>query len=256
MSLIVTHISSHGIIHATDSNVTSCGLPAGEARKVFKLPFLDAGLTVAGSYSVGGERMDDWLTKFVQVQQQANCASLKQFATTLSQALEQQMTQKEKAGGSMIHIAGYVPDADGSHPEFWFVRNIYSMDRRTGEYGDFKDTFQVTEDLWNRDWQCYKLGDLFRRGGYQLYTNGYTSGRISYWILQDYMAAFFAQIWQNPAWRFRPPTSLEESRLLVDLYIRAVGVLFRISDYSAPFIGGSPQTYAIAEPKGRAGTGT
>lgn len=249
MTLILTHISSHGIIHATDSNLTDDGKPAGEARKVFELPFLDAGLTVAGTYTVGGERMHDWLNKFVQGQQQANCASLEQLATTLSKALEQQMTQEEKARGSLIHIAGYVQDAHGSHPEFWFVRNINSMDSRTGEYKDFKDTFQVTEDLWNRDWQRYKLGALFQHGGYQLYTNGYTPGRISYRILQDYMTAFFAQIWQNRAWRFRPPTSLEESRLIVDLYIRAVGVLFQLSDYSAPFIGGSPQTYAIAEPK-------
>jgi hypothetical protein len=249
MTLILTHISSHGIIHATDSNLTAGELPAGEARKLFELPFLDAGLTVAGSYSVGGERMDDWLNKFVQGQQQANCASLKQFAITLSQALEQQMTREEKADGTLIHIAGYVRDADGSHPEFWFVRNIQSMDRRTGEYGDFKDTFQVTEDLWNRDWQCYNLGALFQQGGYRLYINGYTSGRISYMILQDYMATFFAQIWQNPAWRFRPPISLDESKLIVDLYIKAVGVLFQVSDYRAPYIGGRPQIYAIAEPK-------
>jgi hypothetical protein len=149
----------------------------------------------------------------------------------------------------MIHIAGYVRDADGSHPEFWFVRNIYRMDERTGEYGDFKDKFQVTEDLWNRDWQRCNLGALFQQGGYQLYTNGCTPGRISYRILQDYMAAFFTQIWQNPAWSFRPPISLEESRLIVDLYTRAVGVLFQVSNYSAPFIGGSPQTYAIAAPE-------
>jgi hypothetical protein len=250
MTLILTQISSHGIIHATDSNLTKAGgSPAGEARKLFELPFLDAGLTVAGSYSVGGERMDDWLNNFVQGQKQANCSSLEQFATTLSQTLEKQMNREETKRGSMIHIAGYVRDADGSHPEFWFVRNIHSMDMRTGEYGVPTDTFQVAEDLWNRDWQRFDLGALFQQGGFQLYINGYTSGRISYRILQDYMAAFFTQIWQNPAWRFRRPTSLEESRLIVDLYIRAVGVLFQVSDYGAPVIGGSPQTYAIAAPK-------
>ena len=89
---------------------------------------------------------------------------------------------------------------------------------------------------------------MFQQGGYQLYTNGFTSGRVSYMILQKFMTSFFMKIWQNPAWQFRPPASLEESRLVVDLYIRTIGVQFQLSDYSAPFIGGTPQTYAISEP--------
>ena len=250
MSLIVTHISAHGVIHASDGNLTATdGSPAGEARKVFDVPFLNAGLTVAGAYSVAGQRMDQWLAQFIQDQHQSNCASLSHFGYALGQALQTEMTQEEKAAGSMIHIGGYVRETGAWHPEFWFVRNIYSMDTQTGEYGDFRDTFQVTEDLWQRDWQRHNLALLFQQGGYQLYTNGFTSGRVSYMILEQYMTQFFMQIWKNSTWRFRPPISLEESRLVVDLYVRTVGVLFQLSDYSAPFIGGTPQTYAIAEPR-------
>jgi hypothetical protein len=114
------------------------------------------------------------------------------------------------------------------------------MDMRTGEYGDIRNAFQVTEDFWQRDWQQHNIAHVFSQGGYQIYTNGFTSGRVSYIILQQYMTQFFKQIWQNPTWSFRPPISLKEASLIVDLYIRTIGVLFQLSNYSAPFIGGTP----------------
>jgi len=249
MSLMVTHISSHGIIHATDSNLTrSDGKADGEAPKTFSVVFLNAGITVAGTYSVAGLTMNIWLDHFIREQQEKKCVSLAEFANYLGKALEKEMTQEEKEGGSMMHIAGYVEDTRGWHPEFWFVRNVYNIDMRTGEYGDFRQTFQVTEDFWQRDWPQHKLAASFKNGGYQIYTNGFTSGRVSFMILQQHMMDFFNQIWQIREWHFRPPVSLDESRLIVDLYIQTIGVLFRLSDYSAPLIGGTPQTYAIPAP--------
>jgi len=249
MTLIVTHISKLGIIHATDGNLTaSNGSAAGQAPKVFPIPFLYAGLTVAGSYGVGGQSMDPWMRNFIQAQQRDNCDSLEAFAAALAGALQGEMTQKEKNDGSMVHLAGYVQDKGRSHPEFWFVRNVYGMDTSTGEYSDFRDTFQISEDFWKRDWCKNNLDQLFQEDGYQIYINGFTSGRVSYIILQAVMNQFFQSVWSNPAWKFRPPKSLEENVVIVELYIQMIGVLFRTSDYSAPFIGGTPQTYAIADP--------
>jgi len=251
VSLMVTHISKFGIVHATDGNLTTAdGSAAGEAPKVFPVPFLNAALTVAGSYEVGSLSMDSWMRQFLQAQELAKSATLEAFARALAGALQAEMTQKQKAGGSMVHLAGYVQDKDGSHPEFWFVRNIYTMDKVTGEYGDFRDEFQVSEDLWARDWQGNSLAVLLPKGGYQIYINGFTSGRVSYMIVQSVMNQFFQSVRSNPGWRFRPPASLEESALIVELYIRTIGVLFRISDYSAPFIGGAPQIYSISAPGG------
>jgi hypothetical protein len=249
MTLIVTHINSYGIVHATDGNLTTTdGTGAGEAQKVFGIPFLNAGLTVAGAYSVGGQKMDHWLDKFIQGQQQVQCRSLQSFANSLAETLQAEMTQDEKSSGSMVHIAGYVFDANSWHPEFLFVRNVYSIDMETGEYRDFRKSFQVSEDFWRRDWERNNLERLFTRGGYQIYSNGFPSGRMSYMFFQEYMTSFFNQIWANNAWRFRPPNSLKESELVVDLYIRAIGVLFHLSDYRASFIGGTPQTYVIPAP--------
>jgi len=249
MSLIVTHISKFGIVHVTDGNLTaSNGLAAGQAPKVFPIPFLNAGLTVAGSYGVGVQSMDMWMKTFIQRQERNKCGTLEAFATALAAAIQNEMTATQQDSGSIVHIAGYVQDKDSSHPEFWFVRNIYGMDQATGEYTDFRNTFQVSEDFWNRDWDKNHLDQLFQEDGYQIYINGFTSGRVSYMILQSVMNQFFQSVWSNPAWQFRAPKSLEDNTLLVELYIRMIGVLFRISDYSAPFIGGTPQTYAIAPP--------
>ena len=249
MSLIITQISSHGIIHATDSNLTSGnGSFARQDKKLFPVPFLNAALTVAGSYNVGVQQMNVWMEGFIQTQHEGNVDSLGAFARALAKSLETAMTPEQKASGSIIHIAGYEKDSEGFHPEFWFVRNIYGIDTETGEYKDVRETFQISEDFWMRDWKENKLAKDFEQGGYQIYINGFTSGRISFWLFQSQMTNFFWQIWSNHAWEFRPPNSIEESKLIVDLYIRTIGVLFSLSDYTAPFIGGTPQLYAIPKP--------
>jgi hypothetical protein len=66
MSIIITHINENGIVHAADSNLTDHhGAHAGTAQKVFEIPRLNAGLTVAGNYSVANQRMDEWISIFI-----------------------------------------------------------------------------------------------------------------------------------------------------------------------------------------------
>jgi len=199
MTLIVTQISKHGIIHASDSNLTVGGdTPAGESRKTFKVKHLHAGLTVAGSYSVGGVRMNHWMNNFIQEQANARVSSLSVFAHNLGNELEAQMSPDEKAVGSMVHIAGYVEEESESHPEFWFVRNTTGINPHTGEYTGTSPHFQVTEDFWTRDCPKYKLMEVFQAGHYQVYVNGFASGRIGFVALQRVMDDFFNRIWSNP----------------------------------------------------------
>ena len=66
MTLIITQISKHGIIHSSDSNLTDeNNKTAGVGKKCFAIPNLNAGLTVAGVFSVGSVRMDDWMNNFI-----------------------------------------------------------------------------------------------------------------------------------------------------------------------------------------------
>ena len=249
VTLILTQISKHGIVHASDSNLTAGGdTPAGESQKTFDINHLDAGLTVAGSYSVGGVRMNHWMSDFIQEQANTGVSSLSDFSHNLGKALEAQMSPDEKSNGSMVHIAGYVPGESKSHPEFWFVRNVTGIDPHTGEYTGTSPHFQVTEDFWTRDCPKHKLMEAFQAGAYQIYVNGFASGRIGFVVLQRVMNHFFYGIWDNPNWAFRPPRSTEENKVLVELNVQIIGTLFKLSDYPAPFIGGDIQTYVIPQP--------
>jgi hypothetical protein len=249
MTLILTQISKYGIVHASDSNLTAGGgTPAGESQKTFGVKYLDAGLTVAGSYSVGGVRMNHWMNDFIQEQANAGISSLSDFSHNLGSALEAQMSRDEKSSGSMVHIAGYVPGESQLHPEFWFVRNVTGIDPHTGEYTGTSPSFQITEDFWTRDCPKQKLMEAFQTGSYQIYVNGFASGRIGFVFLQRVMNHFFYGVWNNPNWAFRPPCSIEENELLVELNVQIIGTLFQLSEYPAPFIGGDIQTYAIRQP--------
>jgi hypothetical protein len=249
MTLILTIINKYGIIHASDSALTSQeNTQAGENQKTFEVTHLNAGLTVAGAYSVGGIEMDKWMNDFIQRQAILTMSPLSKFANNLKDELEVQMHPMEKLNGSLVHIAGYAEENGLYHPEFCFVRNVTGLDPTTGEYTGTSPHFQVSEDFWNRDCPAHQLIEAFERGVYQIYINGYSSGRISYNVLQGFLSNFFNQIWANNNWKFRPPQSIEESRLFVELNMQIIITLFRVSDYSVPFIGGGIQTLVIPRP--------
>ena len=125
MTLIITQISKYGIIHASDSNLTASGQYAREAQKTFELPFLNAGLTLAGAYSVRGISMDVWMPIFINVQSAIYDLHLSQFAYNLKSKLEDQMFPHEKKRWEHRDIAGYVLSNNQYHPEFWFIRNVH-----------------------------------------------------------------------------------------------------------------------------------
>ena len=247
MTLILTHIDKHGIVHAADSNLTdSSGGPADIGRKVFDLPSLRAGVSVAGSYSVSGITMDMWMPGMITNYGLSPSPSLSGFADSLRGRLERDMTPTEKGGGCLVHIAGFVHDSAGQHPEFYFVRNITGIDPHNGSYLGMGSSFTVSEDFWTRDY--VKPSDraaLTVGPGYALYINGFPSGRIAYFGLMPLLRKFFEDVWSTANWQFRPPKTLDEVAILLELHISVVVAMFKISDYSAPFIGGPVQTLLI-----------
>jgi len=247
MSLILTHLSEFGIIHASDSNITSGdNTPAGHGKKTFRVKYLNAGLTVAGAFSVGGKPMDEWMRIFIARQQAHSVKPLAAFASALRTDLEAEMNTLEKKNGSMVHIAGYVEKSGKQHPEFYFVRNIHQMTAE-GWYEDLKDQFLVSEDFWTRDCPQHNLMAAFK-GKYQLYVNGYPPGRIAYVGVTHQLTDFFSKVWAQPNWKFRSPRSLADHVLFVKLYMIMIGTLFQVSDYPAPYIGGVTQICAIPCP--------
>jgi len=251
MTLICTVISNVGIVQSSDSNLTSGTTAAGVGKKVFNLGFSDGALALAGSFSVGGQSMDVWMPECISTYGVTAAPTVRGFSEYLGERLSSEMNDSEKRGGSLIHVAGYVRDRDGAHPEMCFVRNVERIDEHTGDYMGFSDQFQVSEDFWRRDYLTPTTQAAIRDGGYQRYFNGFPPGRITFLGLSQMFQVFLHQVWSGqPEWKFRPPRSLEELASFVALEIRAVCTMFGSSDYPAPYIGGDVQIETVSPPPG------
>ncbi len=248
MTLIVTYITQDGIIHAADSNLSDEHSVVGIGCKVFGVPHLDAGLCVSGAFFVRGERLDYWLERFIDDSAGRNDCALAGFAEHLRQRLQTEMTSAEKNdGGSLIHLAGYVKDATGVHPEFYVIRNIQGIDP-TGAYINIGDTFECDEEFWSGAVRQPATQQALASGGHRCYVNGFPPGRAAYLAFDEEFWGFLTRLWYQPRWRFRPPRTLEEREWLVRLEVSTITTLFKITDYPAAYVGGHTQTYIIAPP--------
>jgi hypothetical protein len=247
MTLIATVISKQGIIQASDSNLTSrTHGSVGTGPKVFRLEFADGALALAGTYSVGAERMDKWLPACIASYPTSAAPSLGGFATHLAAQLESSPTLGKLR---LFHIAGYVADASGVHPEFYFVRNVQGINPQTGAYEGVTSSYEVSEDFWTRDYPQAPAG-TFAAGGFQRYFNGYPSGRIAYLGATYKLQEFYEQVWREPSWKFRRPASLDELAAFVRLELETINTLFASSDYRTAYIGGAIQIEKIPAPSG------
>ncbi|MBW7990316.1 MAG: hypothetical protein FVQ84_09925 [Planctomycetes bacterium] len=243
MSIIVTHITQYGIIHASDSNLSYHGQAAGQAPKLFPIKRLDSALTVAGAYSVGKESMDTWMLKFIQHNKSSD---LSMFVKTLTDSLNQESNQTEKKSGYDLHIAGYASVSGSSHPEFYHITN-YSIDPNTGDYSVQNLSLKFCEDFWNK-FSSVPAKQIFTNSMGYIYCNGFPSGRIVYFKLLQQMAIFRSKVWAEPNWRFRQPTSVYEEADYLRHDMELIKLFFKHSTYSAPYIGGNIQIYTIKCP--------
>lgn len=254
MTLIVTQISKHGILHASDSNLTSnnpYSQQQSTGTKCFRIDKLSAGLTIAGSYGVGNQPMDSWLPDFIH---NSTACNLEDFAESLRVSLETEMNGDQKKTPNLIHIAGYVESEGKYHPEFWFVRNAYGIDLQTGYYNDVRSEFIKSEDFWNRDNFKNDLNEnLFRlfqhdAGLYKIYFNGNPAGRMNFHRIHRHLFEFYRQVWANKTWGFRPPNNIIESKKLLKNNMEIINSIFELSDSLMKPIGGPIQIEMIPQP--------
>lgn len=244
MTLIATTISQQGIIHASDSNLTSPSGAITTGKKVFRLGFVEGAVSVAGAYGVNRQPMDAWMQSAIDEYARTDSPTLQGFAEFLKQRLT---AQADPSRRSLLHVAGYVEAEEGARPEFYFVRNIDGMNP-DGSYGSPKREFDVSEDFWTRDYQQKETTEAVGSGGAQLYFNGFPDGRIAYLAVNRQLQDFYRQVWSRPGWRFRAPRTLDELAGFVELDIRAICTLFQSSDYPSAYIGGEVQVEKIPAP--------
>jgi hypothetical protein len=248
MTLIATVVSNLGIIQASDSNLTDSSGSVEEGPKVFRLGFAEGALALAGSYAVGAEPMDTWMPACIaSYSGSAATPSLSEFADYLARQLESSPTADELR---LFHLAGYVSDADGTHPEFHFVRNARDINETTGAYEGVSSNYQVSEHFWGRDYPPQAKAGGFAAGNFQRYFNGYPAGRIAYLGATRMLQLFYERVWNEPSWNFRRPASLDELAAFVQLELETINTLFASSDYPSPYIGGTIQIEQIPPPRG------
>jgi hypothetical protein len=251
MSLIVTHINRFGIIHASDSNISSSGQDVTFGQKVFPISYLNAGLTIAGTYSVDGKSMNDWMPEFIQSQKEANVTTLESFSEILKTKLQSSLRNYEFELGCMIQISGYSKTNGIMHPELWFIRNIHAINNDTGQYENINETLEISEDFAKRDLLVHTNLESFNCKDHNYdytYFNGFTPGRIGYNILTHDLNNFFNKIWQNNNWKFRPPSNLTDYKLLLNSQMVIIDTLFQLSDDYGRVIGGTAQFHLISVP--------
>jgi len=245
VTIINCVVSPLGIIQLADSYVTMGETVTDVKEKMFAIPVEHTGyVTTAGSYQVGGVPMNRWMPDFVKSFETSHPAprSPASFADALKVALEASASEAEcLEAGFLLHIAGYGMDGSSGvfRPEMHFVRNVYTMDDK-GDYGDFRTTFQTSEDFWTR---YSTVGDMFgyraaiEGGGSIQFFNGLTSGRQALVQFGQAMFGVFRENWIDPTSPFNPPTTLRQLRDISKLIMEAVCVLAAESSSPAPSIG-------------------
>jgi hypothetical protein len=254
MTLIVTYLDRNGIVLASDSNLTDGNRITRQANKNFEVPYLRGGLNVAGCYTVDGIPMDEWMPSFIDDQRTHESQSLERFADHLRLALDCGLNRHEKKVPTFVHLAGYAVESAVYHPEFYSIRNAYRVEP-DGNYAGVSESFQASEDFWQRDCKCKSTQTGFLAPpndyGYQFYINGFPVGRITYMIANQVIAEFLKVLFnvRSPGWNFRPPTAVSESASLVKMVMSIIHGVFELSDYSASVIGGEINLLRIAAPQ-------
>ncbi len=136
MTIINSIVSDHGLIQASDSNVTRPGSSdASSDPKVFPLGFTDGALALAGTYEVWNQRMDRWMPSCIRDYAASTDSPTQEgFAYYLKERLNTDLTSSQRRTATIIQIVGYVSDDDGVHPALHVVRNDSSINERTGAY--------------------------------------------------------------------------------------------------------------------------
>lgn len=140
MTLIISEITSLGIVMVADTAVTeSVKLPSGKElvrvlngfKKLQKIPYLSAGISMWGNGYVGSMPTDMWLSDFIE--SRTDLDSIHSFADELANELQASNgTNKEPMG---LHLAGYVEVDGEKRPTLYHIRNVDG----TYEHFEFHD---------------------------------------------------------------------------------------------------------------------
>lgn len=115
MTLLLTGVTTEGIVMAADSMVTARSTHTPEAQKLYRIPHLTGGVSVWGRGNLEADRPDVWLKQFLN-RSDGEFETLSGFADTLAQDaadyfgavdLNQKRTVDDVRASLGFHVAGY-----------------------------------------------------------------------------------------------------------------------------------------------------
>lgn len=132
MTLVLTEISSYGIVMGADSAVTyQTPLPSAQmgsrvlagVHKLFLIPYLQAGISCWGYGQIGNFETDIWMSDFIR-RHQGQSHALEEFAIQLKDELNRILPPTESGQAEAgFPLAGFVSRNRQLIPDFWHVHN-------------------------------------------------------------------------------------------------------------------------------------
>jgi hypothetical protein len=97
VTIIISVVSDHGLIEASDSNVTRSSSPdAYSGKRVFRLEFSEGAVALAGTYRAWEESMDTWMPSCISDYASTESPTQEGFANYLIGRLKTDLTTPER----------------------------------------------------------------------------------------------------------------------------------------------------------------
>jgi len=251
MTLVRSMLTPYGIVMAADSTLTvKYPLPNEKAlerhytnaKKLQRIPDLNAGISWWGEGYIDGMNADVWLENFISKQK---AKTLKAFATCLRDELRKlgfRVTEKRnlRFGTIGFHLAGFVDFQDRMMPTLYHIHNGMSE-----AYSNI-DPYVVNA---NHDWYPEKVLEEWKRGHFPGLRNG---DILPYATLAAHLAGFFGKLKENlriegrPFQIPHPSDSIEAWAEFLRLKIRLISEIYALSNYPQ-IVGGKVITLIIKD---------
>lgn len=132
------------ILHVADRRITVKGKFHSNRKKVFQIPYLNAGVGYFGLAQINAkEFFSSWLPNFINKNSDAQTLGLfaERLCNTLNRAVDKNLLSTMVSG---LHLCGYNAE---HRPEFWIVRNSKVFDEKAGVYQDLKTEYYCNEEF-------------------------------------------------------------------------------------------------------------
>lgn len=217
MTLIVSEISSYGIVMVGDSAITrKKNGSAAYHDGCVKVQFSEKariGFSIWGRANVGNRRMDEWLSEFIEKRIGDN-EPIESVGQRLADELNAELKAEQQCFQRGIHIAGYVDNL----PVLWHVHSGH-LDEAPHEIKLYRDYPPTNMEVWERE-------EAFGSGGFWQLRNG----RFKHFsVLFEHVQSYTETLREILGTTF-PPPDIKGRLEFYKMLIKFVAGVLQVSD--------------------------